>query len=213
MTFRKGDIIAYSPQTPFRRDGYAEVHISWNTGEPYGQDTFDQNGTRLTDAELEAGHVLFSLDDFVERRFLDTEEYAPADVFTLETRKGIVMRIFLRRGAQPLPEEEVVERRRQVREQNIERARRHLLSPVEDQQYVTTDLPDMTTDEIRELSDTLRWVERASRTFQDSLDHLVRILSTGDGSLQFATVHTDEDHYELFRARRALDDKLAALRA
>lgn len=212
MTFQKGDIIAYSPESLFRRDGYAEIHISWNTDEPYGKDTFDQNDTRLTDDELATGYVLFSLEDFVERQFLITEEYAADDIFILDTRKGITTRTFVRRGAQALPEAEVAERRRQIRELNESRARGLLLSPLVDQELTASELPEMTAGEVRELAETLRWIERAQKTFQTAFEHLARMLASGDGNIDFQVVHTDEDHYELVRARRALDKKLAALR-
>lgn len=212
MAFRRGDIIAYTPESLFRRDGCAEVRSEWRTDGVYGQDTFDQRDTRLTDAELATGKVLFNLDEFEERQFLDEADYAADDVVALDTRKGMVKRTFLRRGATELPEAESLERRRHVRDQSIVRARRHLLSPIGDQEYVQSPLPEMTATEVADLAETLRWVERATRAFDTSLDHLVRILNTGNGSPNFQSVHTDEDHYELVRARRALDKKLAALR-
>lgn len=212
MTFNKGDIIAYTPESLFRRDGYAQIHLDWNTGEPYGKDTFDQSDTRLTASELETGYVLFTLNDFVEKPFADGEDYAAEDVFVLDTRKGMAKRVFIRRGAQELPEAELTERHRAAREQNVARARALLLSPADHQTLVASELPDMTADEVRATVETLRWVERATRAFQSSLDHLVRMLTTGDGNVDFQVVHTDEDHYELWRARRALDSKLAELR-
>lgn len=212
MTFRKGDIIAYSPSHPFRRDGYAEVRIGWDTDEPYGQDTFDQRDTRLTPEELATGYVLFNLDDFVEQQFVLVEEYAPDDFFVLVTRKGIAKRTFIRRGARPLPEEAVAERRHQMREFNEGRARALLLSPSSDQELAASELPGMTADEVRALGETLQWCERARRKFETAFDHLVRMLDAGD-NVDFQVVHTDEDHYELVRARRTLDKKLDALRS
>lgn len=212
MTFRQGDIIAYTPQHLFRRDGYAEVLSEWSTGALYGRDTFDLNDTRLTAAELATGKVLFSLDEFEEHQYLDEAAYAADDVVSLATRKGIVTRTFLRRGAQQLTEAASDARRQQAREQLILRARRHLLSPADHQDYVQTPLPEMSAAEVTELADTLQWCERARRAFDSSFDHLVGIVSTGNGSLNIQTVHADEAHYELVRARRALDKKLSALR-
>lgn len=212
MTFRKGDIIAYSPAHPFRRDGYAEIRNSWDTDEPYGQDTFDQNDTRLTADELATGYVLFNLNEFVEKQFLITEEYAGEDIFVLETRKGITKRTFLRRGATPLTEVEATQRRQQMREVCENRARALLLSPTSDQELAASELPDMTADEVRALVKTLQWCERARRKFETAFDHLVRMVDSGD-NVDFQVVHTDEDHYELVRARRALDNKLSALRS
>lgn len=212
MTFRKGDIIAYSPAHPFRRDGYAEIRNSWDTDEPYGQDTFDQRDTRLTADELATGYVLFNLDDFVEHQFVIPDEYAPDDFFVLVTRKGIAKRTFIRRGASPLPEEAMAERQQQMREFNERRARALMLSPSLDQELVASELPDMTADEVRALGETLQWCERARRKFETAFDHLVRMVDSGD-NVDFQVVHTDEDHYELVRARRALDKKLSALRS
>jgi len=212
MTFNKGDIIAYTPSTLFRRDGYAEVRISWDTDEPYGQDTFDQNDTRLTADEIATGYVLFNLNDFIEKPFADEEAYDPEDVFVLDTRKGMAKRTFVRRGAQELPDDELIERHVKAREANTQRARALLLSPNEHQDLVASDLPEMTAEEVTVLADTLRWIQRATTAFETSLEHLVRIRTTGDGNADFQTVHTDEDHYELWRARRALDSRLSALR-
>lgn len=212
MTFRAGDIIAYTPETLFRRDGYAEVKLSWDSDEPFGTDTFDRMDTRLTDAELTTGRVLFNLEEYVEQPFIDESTYAPADVFAIRTRKGMVWRKFVRRGARMLPESQIAARRAVVREQDEMRARAHMLSPLADQAYPARDLPVMTVEETAEIIDTVRWVQRASREFTRSFDYLVQVVSTGDGNLNFQSVHTDEYHFELVRARRALDKKLAALR-
>ena len=211
--FRQRDIIAYKPESPFRRDGYAQVHTEWHTDEVYAKDTFDLNDTRLTDAELATGAVLFNLADFEERRFLNAEDYHPSDVFVLETRKGLVQRKFLRHGAEELPEWLFLSRRLALRESEALRARAELLSPLADQSYAASPMPEMTAVEAAELTETVRWVERAERQFERSLNELVGILNGGDGSRHIQSVLTDEDHHELVRARRALDSQLAALRA
>lgn len=212
MTFRTGDIIAYKPQTLFRRDGIAEVHSAWQDGSPYGKDTFDQRDTRLTPDELATGTVLFNLEDYFESPFIDEAEYADEDVRVLEVRKGIVVRKFRRRGAVALPEEQVAERREQIRAEQFVAARSHLLCPTEDQAYVASPLPEMTEEECTELTDTLAWIGRARSSFDSHLESLARMMRTHSGNLTIQVVHTDESHYELYRARRALDKNLAALR-
>lgn len=212
-TLRAGDIISYAYESPFRRDGFAEVHSDWHTGDLYAKDTFDTNDTRLTDAELATGRVLFNLEDFEERRWLNPEDYDPADVFVLDTRKGMVQRKFLRNGAETLPEWLFVSRRLALRDAEQLRARAELLSPLIDQAYAATPLPTLTIEESGELIDTVRWIQRTSRDFLAQLGHLVNILNGGEGNRHFQAVLTDEDHHELVRARRALDSKLAALRS
>jgi len=207
---RAGDIIAYKPETLFRRDGLAQVDS--RMGNLIARDTFDTNDTRLTDAELTTAKVLFNLDEFEESRYADEEHYAPADIHILHTRKGIEARKFVRRGATTLSEAEIVRRRAALNYDRMMRARAELLSPLADQAFTATTLPVMTVDETGALTDTIHWCQRASRDFDKALDHVVNIQNGKGGNLHFATVLADEDHYELVRARRALDSKLAALR-
>lgn len=213
MSLRERDIVRYTPASPFRRDGFAQVHIDWQRGEPYGKDTFDQNDTRLTPDELATATVLFNLADFAERPHLFEETWAPEDVVVLPTRKGMVQRKFLRVGAEMLPEPQVIARRLAIREQEEQRARAEMLSPLADQSYTSTPLPELTIDESGELIDTIKWVQRASRSFNAQLQWLIDVMNGKDGNLHIQTVLTDEDHHELVRARRTLDKKLAELRS
>ena len=210
---RVGDFVRYTPESMFRRDGLAEVHADYRSGDLYGKDTFDQNDTRLTEGELATATVLFNLDEFEERPHLFVTDYAAADVFVLHTRKGMVERNFLRRGAPILDEKALIARRQAQQYADNLRARAEMLSPLADQSYAATPLPTLTIAETSELIDTIRWVQRASRDFEQQLHHLIGIQSGRDGNLHIQAVLADEDHYELVRARRALDKKVVELRA
>lgn len=213
MSFRQGDIITYSPDSLFRRDGIAEVHASWQDGSPFARDTFDMRDTRLSPEELATGAVLFNTEEFIECPFIDEAEYANDDIRVLKVRKGIATRKFLRRGAAALPQDQIVHRRQQVRAEQVAAARQHLLSPADDQVYASSPLPTMTDDEATEVSDRLRWISHASAAFDSSLENLVRIVQWNSGNMSVQTTLTDEAHYELVRARRSLDRALASLRA
>ncbi len=209
---RHNDIISYTPEHPFRRDGYAQVSTRYGTVDLTAKDTYSVSEAELTDEELATAVVLFNLDDVEERRHLNVEHYHPEDVFVLPTRKGIVVRVFLRKGAEVLPEKQIIARRAHLRYTEDMQARAVLLSPLVDQSLAAQPLPHMTIEETGAVRETLTWCQRASRQFERSLDHVVNIQKGGDGNLHYAIVHADDDHYELVRARRALDSKLAALR-
>jgi len=203
----ENDVISYTPTSLFRRDGYAVVRYDGSA-----RDTFDVNDTRLNDEELATGTVLFNLDDFEERPYLPVEDYRAEDVHVIPTRKGMNHVKYLRRGAVRLSESEAAKRHRELRAAKEARARAELLSPAEHQELVSSPMPRMTIEETTELIEIIQWVQRASREFQRALGHVIRVQDGGEGNLLFAVTVADEDHYELYRARRALDSKLEALR-
>lgn len=211
MTIRAGDVVTYTPKHLFRRDGYAIAHLDGDRVTL--RDTFDNRDTTLTDEEAARAQVLFNLDEFPEVDYHQPEHWHPADFFTLPTRKGLAPRHFRRAGAKMLSESDIARRAAAARDAAELRARAELLSPLTDQAYAATPLPRMTIEETGELRDTLRWVHSVSRAFTSTFDEVMKIQAGRDGNIHVATVLADTDHYSLVRARRALDKRLAELRA
>jgi len=208
VVLRAGDVIAYTPATPYRRDGYAIVRADGTA-----RDTYSVNDTRLTDTELATAHALFSLDEFEEQPYIIETDYRPEDVHILPTHKGTNITTYLRRGAQRLPESQAAKRADEARAAAETTALAALLAPDEDKALALSALPKLTIEETRALIDTVQWVQRASRQFKGALQNVI-LIQRGDsgGRLDFAIVHADDDLYELVRARRALNEQIAELR-
>ncbi|SDH38439.1 hypothetical protein [Microbacterium sp. 77mftsu3.1] len=211
-SLRPGDVIAYTPASLYRRDGLAIVREK-RAGGIEAKDTFDVNDTLLTEDELATGTVLFSTDDFEEHVHVTITAYHPADIHVLRTRKGIVGRIFLRHGAERLPHHERHSRETDAHEVALLDARAEMLAPLIEQAYAARPIPHMTIKETGAVSEQVQWAQRASRTFNTALERLVKAKAGEDTNPHFAAVIADEEHHELVRARRALDKKLAEVRA
>lgn len=209
---RPGDVIAYTPTSRYRRDGYAIVHEQWDGGMG-AKDTYDVNDTRLTDEELATATVLFNTSEFAEQPRLHITAYHPSDVRVLRTRKGMATLRYLRRGAELLSHEEQRRLSTAAHEVALLDARGEMLAPLIEQSYASRPVPHMTIEETGAVSEQVQWAQRASRAFNAALEHLVKAMAGEDTNPHFAAIIADEEHHELVRARRALDKKLAELRA
>lgn len=214
MTLREGDVVAYTPAHRLRRDGYAIVHVEWRSGALEAKDTYSQNDTTLTAEELATANVLFNLDTFEETRHLNPERYHPDDVVTIPAMAGMDLRHFLRKGAEPLPNDMVRGRADVEWEGHLLAARAKMLTPLADQALAAGPLPELTAEEASALADVLRWVDQATKVFEVALSVLASKQASDPASVAagHAVVNADEGHYELWRARRALDSKLLAIR-